>query len=154
MGTTRFEHIIYEMDMYKMTWILMQQFTGRDAMHNAVYESHVLHLRNLIDFFNGISNIPNDDIIISKVLTEHSRYSLEIDDGLRKMINKSVQHLTEYRADKLDKEALSNEINKMYPKICTRIELFESDIRVPGKLKDEYVRDYERYMKESEQIPR
>ena len=145
MGTTRFEHIIYEMNMYKMTWDLLQQFTGRDAMHNAVYESHVLHLRNLLDFFNGISNIHNDDIIISKVLTEHSRYSLEIDDGLRKMINKSVQHLTTYRADELDKEILSNEIIEIYPQICKRIEWFESDIDNPDKLIEEYKIDYEMY---------
>ena len=141
------------MNMYKMTWTLMQQFSEHDAMHNAVYESHVLHLRNLIHFFNCASIKP-DDIIISRVLIEHSGYSLKTEPIFRDMINKSVQHLTTYRADELDKEALSNEINKMYPKICTRIELFESDIRVSGKLKDEYVRDYKRYMKESGQIPR
>ena len=136
------------MNMYRYSWNLLHSPCGQhgQVMHNPLYESHVLHLRNMIDFFNMPHRVFDDDIYISKVLVNCDGYSVPVEDRFRKMINKSAQHLTTYRAEALDKDYLSQEINKIYPIICERIERFEKDIQNPDNLQEKSREDYEKML--------
>lgn len=138
------------MNMYVRTWNLLHTPEGLPGtqFHNPLYESHLLHLRNLIDFFNTQNSMHEDDIILSKVLTNTDNYSIEISTDFREAINKTVQHLSTYRADFLDKRELSANVTNIYPIVYDRICRFKSDIKNPSNLKEKYRKDYKEYIEQ------
>ncbi len=136
--------------MYKETWALFNGPEGvqSQVMRNVLIESHILHLRNLIHFFMRSQSHYTDDILVSNVLVNADGYYLGDENELTKMLNKSAQHLTTYRAEMLDKTVLLNMIKDIYPVICERIDRFEKDINNPDRLQETYRNDYEEYIKE------
>lgn len=122
-----FEHISYEFDMYLYTFHKIYEmclykihrgYTENQNLFNAFWDSHFLHLRNLIDFFNydcsqftditvktffdnkickefkiddTIKDKNNEDIIIRN---NHNGKSKEEPLTFRMIINKSVDHIT------------------------------------------------------------
>ena len=154
METCLFEHILYEMRTYIVTWKLLHSPQGYPGqiVHNPLYESHVLHLRNLIDFFNCDDKGHVDDIFVNKVLIDSSNYYIETSTDLRKAINKTVQHLSTYRAKQLDKHELSNAINDLYPIVLEKINKFYNDIQNHNNLCTTYKDDYEKYLLQKDPI--
>ena len=128
-----FEHVAYEFDMYLYSFekiIESRLFKARygyienQNLFNTYWDSHFLHLRNLIDFFacdhsqltdinvNTFFNGQNthqqfqvDDIIKDTndkeitIKTNHNGNSREEPLTCRIIINKSVDHITSERAN-------------------------------------------------------
>jgi hypothetical protein len=91
------EHLLHEL---KMFWWLTGAMSYMDGyMHDALLESWVVHLRNLILFFcHGKRNA--DDVIAKDFIDNPSEWSLSESKPLetaRERANKELSHITEKR---------------------------------------------------------
>lgn len=125
--SNRFEHLLYEFKMYLDTYSLVVRnanfATYPDTLRNALIESHAIHLRNLIEFFNC-----DEKCITTKMVFDGS-HDLRIDESLcdKQCINKAVEHLTEERFtwnSEEDKDLtirFASVVHMIYPEIANRI---------------------------------
>jgi len=92
--TRALDHVFYEIQQLT----LMDGKTSTDlSLNNAILESLLLHVRNLLDFFEH-SGMPNDD-----VLSAHCRFPgsvITIDKQSRERLNKDLAHLTYSRTQR------------------------------------------------------
>ena len=146
-----FEHIFYEMVMYEQTFRLLF-IHNIDIIHNAIWESHIIHLRNLIDFFDKSSSSHEDDILVSKVLVNTDFYPMDTPQDFKDKLNKSVQHLSTYGSDELEKSQLSKEVVNIHSKIFERIIKFSQDVKEPENLIGDYKDDYQNYLLEEKRL--
>lgn len=93
-----FDHVLYEFQMYFETYFRLKLLCMKQNVDiiskNIVLESHAVHLRNLIEFFNrDINCITTDTIFIGN-------HDLSYDDSqiqAKQVINKAIDHLTKER---------------------------------------------------------
>ena len=127
--SNRFEHLLYEFEMYLDTYSLIVKNanfpTYPCTLRNALLESHAIHLRNLMEFFNCEKNC-----ITTKIVFDGA-HDLSIDKTLcdKQCINKTVDHLTKERFE-WNKDQGKNlttrfemAIHNMYPEITKRIKV-------------------------------
>ena len=76
-----FNHLLYEFQMYLETylrlWNHIHEQNHDDILKNIILESHAVHLRNLIEFFNRENNCITTDTIFTGNLDmsyDDSRY--------------------------------------------------------------------------------
>lgn len=99
-----FEHVLYEFNMYLQTfyhWVMIEEEKGNVYKNNVNYESHQIHLRILMEFFEDES-IKSDDIVVSTVVNSIEGLIINKDDFIeeKKSINKSISHITKTRCKK------------------------------------------------------
>ena len=90
-----FDHVLYEFEMYIQTYRTIPRCrigTNDDQfLHNALLESHSVHLRNLIEFFNREKNcITTETLFVGA-------HDLSFDDKIiqaKQTVNKTIEHLT------------------------------------------------------------
>ncbi len=94
-----FEHLFYEFEMYLKTYAelgttISPDQEDADFKRNVLLESHAIHLRNLIEFFNCEKNCLNMDTVFT------GNHDLSFDDSTikaKQTINKTIDHLTKER---------------------------------------------------------
>ena len=91
-----FDHILYEFEMYIATYMeLFQSVKQLNTIEiNVLLESHAIHLRNLIEFFNN-----EKDCITTNTIFKNE-HDFRFDDSnlkAKQAINKSIGHLTKER---------------------------------------------------------
>ncbi len=93
-----FEHLFYEFEMYLKTYSELVTVSPNqedaDFKRNVLLESHAVHLRNLIEFFNCEKNCLNMDTVFT------GNHDLSFDDSsikAKQTINKTIDHLTKER---------------------------------------------------------
>lgn len=93
-----FDHILYEFEMYIQTFNelvkLFQQDSENQFMENVLLESHAVHLRNLIEFFNCEKNC------ITTATVFVGEHDLSYDDTsikAKQTVSKTIDHLTKER---------------------------------------------------------
>jgi len=89
-------HILYEIEMYQLTFYhLLKEKDQGQFKFNVMFESHVLHLRNIFKFFNGQKN-NTDDVIYSDIIgksdDKYNTYSEYLKN--EKIINKCIMHIS------------------------------------------------------------
>ncbi len=105
----KLEHILYEIQMYQQTLLLIifklneidSNSNGYGTIiKNTIFESHKLHLRNLLLFFNS-NKLYEDDIVYSDIITaDNSIYDLNQEYiKLRDLFNKTTMHLSNKRVE-------------------------------------------------------
>lgn len=144
-----FEHIFYEMNMYMSTYMELHRFWTRGITpcqyrYNTVIESHCVHLRNLIEFFNPDNSKQIHDehknkeqkqedknIVYTHVLVTNCRFTYNDEKyKIKQLINKSVNHLSlkrfawENNPGKSLSERQMKDIPRVFPLICRRIKYF------------------------------
>lgn len=139
-------HILYEIEMYFYSY---KRLAGIDSIQaqnplerNIVYEDHMIHLRNLIEFFNCAENT----IHVKDVLNTDEDFSfVEESKNVKHAINKSVGHITKERFTNPDKviEGCLDGINDLYSIICQRVERFMEMINDKDYLKSNYQEGFE-----------
>lgn len=108
-------------------------------MYNIVWESHLVHLRNLIKFFTEA-----EDCIRYSYVLDGADFSKINDEDLKKakrIANKTVNHLTKERFEKVEEYTGNAQarVNKAEPLIVSAIQDF-LDV-LPQKIKDVYRKD-------------
>ena len=93
-----FDHVLYEFEMYIETYYKLCEnaFVRKvdQVTYNAILESHAIHLRNLIDFFNS----ERDCISVKTVFEEPDDKSFNDSKYKAKQtVNKAINHLTKER---------------------------------------------------------
>ena len=93
-----FDHLLYEFEMYIFTFSRLSNLNPNHEDHalmkNVLIESHAVHLRNLIEFFNCDFGGINMKTIFSEP------QDLSFDDTAleaKKTVNRAIEHLTEER---------------------------------------------------------
>lgn len=93
-----FEHVLYEFQMYFETYFRLRALcTGEkkdNILKDIVLESHAVHLRNLIEFFNRDQNCITTETIFK------GDHDLSFDDSTikaKQFVNKTIDHLTKER---------------------------------------------------------
>lgn len=91
------EHILYEMIMYLVTANMLEK--PDQIKFNIIWECHLLHLRNLIEFFTEAKR----SILYNHVLDEADFLKLNYADleQAKKIADKTVHHLTQERFKEL-----------------------------------------------------
>ena len=83
-----FEHLFYEFEMYLKTYAELVTMSpdqeDADFKKNVLLESHAVHLRNLIEFFNCEKNCLNMDTVFI------GYHDLSFDDSLIKANNNII----------------------------------------------------------------
>ena len=90
-----FDHLLYEFEMYLSTYEFVNQTTDISiTVKNALIESHGIHLRNLLEFFNCQEKSFNTTTIFNC-----NRFFGVADpsNSTKQVINKSIGHLTKER---------------------------------------------------------
>lgn len=152
------EHVLYEMEMYLSTLIFLNQlndeidktktaYLNLTNQKNMCIESHQIHLRNLLEFFNGdISpDVENDEslekcnkkkkqrkntnIVYSSIVNNADTLRVEnmrVNGGrtVKTIINKSISHLTEERITENLKSAAKGSMDLMIGIIPQTIDNF------------------------------
>lgn len=93
-----FDHLLYEFEMYFFTYRKLRRLSQRGGydqfMINVLCESHAVHLRNIIEFFNQDKDcITTKDIFVGEL-------DFSFDDSTikaKQTINKAIDHLTKQR---------------------------------------------------------
>ena len=151
-----FDHVLYEFEMYIQTYRAFPKCrigTSYDQfLLNALLESHAVHLRNLIEFFNGEIDCITTDIIFV------GAQDLSFDDtGIhaKQTVNKTIEHLTKERVtwNQTEKDLTirtNDVIHKMFetiivPRIteCVKMLIQETDVKseLVGMLHDEQIQN-------------
>jgi len=103
----------YEIQMFRCMYEYLKRDNFNKGLSNAILESFLVHVRNLIDFFQGTDNKPPykhycDDVIKSDFkdgggnnLSLVDNWEITRDD--KNKINKRLSHITELRTD-MDKD--------------------------------------------------
>lgn len=93
-----FDHVLYEIQMYIETYIRLlkhiQEQNTDVILKNMILESHAVHLRNMIEFFNREQECITTDTIFS------GKVDLSFNDTemkAKQTINKTIGHLTKER---------------------------------------------------------
>ena len=94
-----FDHILYEFEMYLYTYKELQNDIEQDK-RNVLLESHAIHLRNLIEFFNR----ERDCITTKTIFSDDVDLSFHFSENDKKPINKAIEHLTMERVTKWNTE--------------------------------------------------
>lgn len=82
------------LETYLRLWNHIHEQNHDDILKNIILESHAVHLRNLIEFFNRENNCITTDTIFTGNLDmsyDDSRYKA------KQVINKTIDHLTKER---------------------------------------------------------
>ncbi len=122
-----FEHLLYEFRMYLETYARLRKHihekNGDSILKNMILESHAVHLRNLIEFFNREKDCITTETIF---LSDHN---LMYDDSKMKakqIVNKTVDHLTKerYTWNQTEKDLTvryATVVHYVFPEIASRI---------------------------------
>lgn len=99
-----FEHVFYEMQMYLYSLYKLSMFEqleiNTQLEYNLVWDTHFLHIRNLLDFFNCES----DSITVDTILVNKKDFTISQEEfKYKQVINKTVDHLTIERVKKANK---------------------------------------------------
>jgi hypothetical protein len=98
--STGLDHVFYEMSQLVF---LADKGSPIKGFDNAVLESRLIHVRNLLDFFEHPPT-PNDDILCCHFDFSSSRVSIE--QKYRDRLNKDLSHLTYSRTRRSRSEKL------------------------------------------------
>lgn len=122
-----FEHLLYEFRMYLETYSRLcnhiREKNSDSILKNMILESHAVHLRNLIEFFNREKECITTETIFL------SNHNLMYDDSKMKakqIVNKTVDHLTKerYTWNQTEKDLTvryAMVINQLFPELASRI---------------------------------
>ena len=141
-----FDHVLYEFEMYIYTYYKISDNTvarkSDQATYNALLESHAIHLRNLIEFFNCEKDCISMKTLFEKVV------DTSFDDNqyqAKKIVNKAISHLTKerYTWNKTANDLTvhySNLINPMFVSVLLpRIAYCVNLLIAEKKTKKEYI---------------
>jgi hypothetical protein len=82
------DHVFYE--IHQLT-LMAGRTDPERALQNAIVESRLIHVRNLLDFFEHSSS-PKDDVLC--IHYDFSSSPIAIENQYRERLNKDVSHLT------------------------------------------------------------
>lgn len=132
-----FEHVLYEIEMYLFTNILLGRHQTDQLLVNVLWTSNLTYMRNLIGFF---SDEPGYDTDITYRTVLNDIDTLGIDKKtvaeLMKIINKSISHLTKDRISNDYVTDANIEIEKIKPILYSKIQGFIDSI--PDNVNDTY----------------
>ena len=100
--TTALDHVFYEIQQLTL---IADKATSERPLNNAIVESRLLHVRNLLNFFEH-SPTPKDDVLSTHYGFPASRIDVETQD--RERLNKDLAHLTYSRTQR-------SEADKVWP---------------------------------------
>lgn len=136
------EHVVYEINMYVGTLIRLNRLhselskDGNDMreeltfQNNMAFESHMVHLRNLLEFFNykeEEKKAHDDDIWYTDFFEKDSLKKEEVDnlkEVIFPIIHKTISHLSKERIKDDAKEKQIKIINDVSPRMIETIERF------------------------------
>lgn len=136
-----FAHIIYEFEMYLFTFSKMAEMSNSQqnaqALYNACFDSHLIHLRNLIEFFNNEKSCINVNFLLNS--GNNSFSVLNPNNYYKHLINKTCDHLTKERYENatIDTEQITM-INNVYSNVCSSIKAWLSFILSTPDLKPSF----------------
>lgn len=138
-----FEHVLYEMQMYHFTYQKLLTYKNSNAweeqvLFNAFWDSHLLHLRNLIDFFNNEEHCINVNFLLN---SGNDSFRVPNDSNENKrIINKSCDHLTKERFEISDLHIRQLKlVNTMYPIVSEQIRQWLNYIQSTNDLKTDFI---------------
>lgn len=115
------DHVVYEMQMYLFSSYLMK--TSNQLLFNVMWEDHLTHLRNLIDFFSDNSNYLRYNDILNDV--PNMVLAPEKIKKAKRIVSKTVSHLTiERKTDKSLTMDARSDIEAIKPLIFEKIHEF------------------------------
>lgn len=119
-----FEHVLYEFEMYLDTYSLLIKLNNIGALgqfsKNVLIESHLIHLRNLMEFFTSVgedktlnsdptppktnaSNSRNqNDINIKTIFTADCIPTIRDESHMKQTVNRALSHLSKDRYRRAD----------------------------------------------------
>jgi hypothetical protein len=104
-------HLRYEISMLDKTiqFLINEQKKNEGYLKNAVFESFLIHARNLLDFLYPLNSKEDDVTVLNYINTESYKQTIQkLPDDLvryRIRINKEIAHLTKRReSDESKKE--------------------------------------------------
>jgi hypothetical protein len=125
------EHLFYEIWMFRTTAAILAKGGLHPVLKNAVIESFVIHLRNLIDFLYSDNPQP-DDVVAADFFDDPKKWSSSrptMSSTLaraRKRANKEIGHLTTRRfpgrdpAKRWEFRSLTNDLRIELRRLRTR----------------------------------
>lgn len=137
-----FDHILYEIEMYIATYKMLFNYALLEdkLLNNMVLESHAIHLRNLIEFFNCEKNC----ITTETIFLGSQDFTFVDLMNAKKTINKTIEHLTLervkwYNTEKDLTKNFSLCINLMFESIMMpRIQRFIDLLMQENTVKERY----------------
>lgn len=138
------EHVLYEMWMYIATYKHMQSESEGDIdtygeffTHNLLWESHMIHLRSMLFFFDKPNNYTNNrNIYVNNIVKKPERFYLDsINADVKNKISQSIAHLSKDRIE-FDKDAFCVDVYELWEKLHSLIYEFTTN------LNDIIVEDY------------
>ena len=141
----KISHILYEIEMYYYSY---KRLSGIDSLQpqnplerNVVYEDHMIHLRNMIEFFN----CAKDTITVKHVLKVDYDFSFEDKFNVKRAINKSIGHITKERFTEPGKviDGCLDGINELYSTINQRVDEFMELLKHEDNLNPDYREGYD-----------
>ncbi|MFA0815436.1 MAG: hypothetical protein ACC608_06565 [Anaerofustis sp.] len=153
------EHILYDMQMYLATWRMLQDgiavvkngistmegfevkidSVNMDIIWNSIVESHLMHLRNLIDFFSKKKG-KNDTITCSSIMkTVTGEWYLNSAMSAKRTVNKAIAQLPALRTKQDAHSAEDEFVHAMIMDVSEKIGLFLTSLQ-PELLKTDAIR--------------
>lgn len=143
-----FDHILYEFEMYIETHEMLENgfFQRRmnytTVLKNAVIESHAIHLRNLLSFFEG-----KDSINCNTICTSMDKIGIKAVEQKKKIISLAVCHLGEERyicssEDSNISIQFAKLSEELFPVVCKYIFSFLNKLQ-NGDVHNKYLDMYE-----------
>jgi len=147
-----FDHVFYEFEMYYYSYkhlilintISEEKCSDRWFLKNAIYESHSVHLRNLLHFFSARGTIN-----INTVLKTNSEHGISEWDKKTQLINKAISHIAiertweEFETSNLTLK-MDNLIKEEFPQISHKVFLFLEQLSDKNNIDSTYVSDFEK----------
>lgn len=147
-----FDHVLYEFEMYYYSYknlilinsISEEECSDRWFLKNAIYESHSVHLRNLLHFFSA-----RDSININTVLANNTIPMISNWDKKTKIIDKTISHISIERTwEEFENSNLTLGMDSLikdeYLQISHRIFLFLEQLSDKNNINSSYVSDFEK----------
>lgn len=130
----KLEHIFYEMWMYLATFHGMMQQVQLDSdikllIHNTLWESHLIHLRAMLYFFERKDQDKDTrNIYVDDIVKDASRYYFPGSNVyIKNDISQTLAHLSYKRAE-VNKHNLSKDVFDKYKEMEPVIHHFIQDI--------------------------
>lgn len=139
------EHVLYEIWMYLATYNGMNRFSECTTMdqaviHNALWESHLIHLRAMLFFFDKPrANRDRRNIYIDNIiLNTEGHFFTDSHDEVKSALSQTLAHLSYSRSD-VNKVYLAEEVMNMIKEIKPLIYKFL--VNIDMNIKDELKAD-------------
>jgi hypothetical protein len=130
-------HLVYEVNMFRLTYLLLQLPAWSGGLANAIIESFCVHARNLIDFFSEKSATPGQSNNYTGAKHFSDGYTAWTKGGpshdLCGRLNRQISHITYDRTSKDQEKIGPKERAELVELIERELKIFSGCLRKPYK---------------------